>query len=440
MIVLLVLMVLPVQSVMAMTYEEETKSANEFVKMMEDNNLLVHDEEIVRPVQMLVDRLADHVNDPLYSFKIHVIKDTEVNAFTIPDGNIFIELGIFLVAKDMDEISAVLGHEMGHAQMRHIPQDSKFQKPLSIATILGIIAGGLIATKNPDAGAAVMYSAIGGSQNIMLAHSREHEYAADNFGKETLIASGLDPGAMARFLIRLQTIYGPSNMPEYLLTHPFTENRIAILKVEPGNPKPDKNYWILEASVIGLMLSEGEVKTRVTQMPEPYKSLALGLLQTRIGNNAQALSLLSNIDLPIANAYRGVNLYALGRKTEAYPLLKTYASSSRTKMALADIYRERGEYKEAIDVLLPYQSQDLRVDYTLGGLYDKTSKPALAHVSYARYFFKTGKYQASLYQIDQALKAKDQLPKDVVTEINSMEKTIKKSHETRGSTDILNAN
>jgi len=154
MIVLLVLMVLPVQSVMAMTYAEETKSANEFVKMMEDNNLLVHDEEIVRPVQMLVDRLADHVKDPLYSFKIHVIKDTEVNAFTIPDGNIFIQLGIFLVAKDMDEISAVLGHEMGHAQMRHIPQDSQFQKPLSIATILGIIAGGLLATKNPEAGAA----------------------------------------------------------------------------------------------------------------------------------------------------------------------------------------------------------------------------------------------------------------------------------------------
>jgi predicted Zn-dependent protease len=438
MIVLLVLMVLPVQYVMAMTYEEETKTANEFVKMLEDNNLLVHDEEIVKPVQMLIDRLADHVKDPLYPFKIHVIKDTEVNAFTIPDGNIFIELGIFLVANDMDEISAVIGHEMGHAQLRHIPQDSKFQKPLSIATILGIIAGGLIATKNPEAGGAMIYSAIGGSQNIMLAHSREHEYAADNFGKETLIASGLDPGAMARFLIGLQTIYGPSSYPEYLLTHPFTENRIAILKVDPGNPKPDKNYWILKASVIGLLLSEGEVKIRVTHMPEPYKSLALGLLQTRIGNSAQALSLLSNIDLPIANAYKGVNLYALGRKTEAYPLLKTYANSSRTKMALANIYQERGEYKEAIDILLPYQSQDLRVDYTLGGLYDKTLKPALANVSYARYFFETGKYKASLYHIDQALKAKDQLSKDVVTELNSMEETIKKSHKGEGNTQILN--
>ena len=319
MIVLLVLMVLPDHFVMAMTYAEETKTANEFIKMMEDNHLLVHDEDIVRPVQMLADRLADHVKDPLYSFKIHVIKDSEVNAFTIPDGNIFIQLGIFLVAKDMDEISAVLGHEMGHAQMRHIPQDSQFQKPLSIATILGIIAGGLLATKNPEAGAAVMSSAVGGSQNIMLAHSREHEYAADNFGKNTLVASGLDPGAMARFLIRLRTINGSSNMPEYLMTHPFTENRIAILKVDPGNPKPDKNYWLLEASVIGLMLSQGEVNIRVTQMPEPYKSLALGLLHTRLGNNSQALALLSNIDLPIANEYRGLDLLLSREKNRGLP-------------------------------------------------------------------------------------------------------------------------
>jgi hypothetical protein len=33
-----------------------------------------------------------------------------------------------------------------------------------------------------------------------------------------------------------------------------------------------------------------------------------------------------------------------------------------------------------------------------------------------------------LYHIDQALKAKDQLPKDVVTELNSMEKAMKISH------------
>jgi predicted Zn-dependent protease len=410
-----------------MSYGEETKTANDFVALLEANNLIVHDEEITIPVRMLADRLADHVKDPLYSFKIHVIRDRSVNAFTIPDGHIFINLGTLLFAKDLDEISAVIGHEMGHSQMRHLPQGSDYEKKISVATLLGIIAGGLLATKNPEAGAAMMYSTLGGSQNIMLAYSREHEYAADNFGKEIMSASGMDTSGMTRFLIRLRTFSGPSDMPEYLLTHPYTENRIVNMKDDPGNPKPDRNYWTLEASVIGLMLSESEVNARVTQMPEPYKSLALGLLQTRMGNNAQALTLLSNIDLPIACAYRGLNLYSLGRKAEAYPLLKNYSGTARTKIALAEILQEKGEIKEAIETLLPFQSQDLRVDYTLGSLYEKNSNPAQSHVSYARYFFKTKKYPSSLYHVDKALSSEKDLPKDTVKELKSMKDMIKKS-------------
>jgi beta-barrel assembly-enhancing protease len=426
-VVLMVLLILPSRFASAMTYEEETKAANDFIALLEANNLIIHDEEISWPVQMLTDRLADHVKDPLYSFKIHIIKDRDVNAFTIPDGHIFINLGTLLFAKDTDEITAVIGHEMGHSQMRHLPQGSDYEKKVSVATVLGIIAGGLLATKNPEAGAAMMYSTIGGSQNVMLAYSRDHEYAADNFGKEIMTDSGIDPSGMTRFLIRLRTFSGPSNIPEYLLTHPVTENRIATLKIDPGNPKPDKNYWILEASVIGLTLSESEVNTRVTQMPEPYKSLALGLLQTRMGNNAQALTLLSNIDLPIAHAYRGLNLYYLGKKAEAYPLLRDYSGTAKTKIALANLLQERGKLQEAIVVLLPFQSQDLRVDYSLGSLYEKTSKPALAHVSYARYFYKTKKYPSSIYHIDKALASEKELPKETVKELKSMKDMIKKT-------------
>jgi len=422
---LLLIFMLLVRPAMAMTYEEETKVSKDFIAQLEMHHVLIEDEQVVKPVQMLADRLADHIKDPLYTFKIHIINDREVNAFTIPDGHIFINLGIFLASKDLNEIAAVIGHEMGHAQMRHIPEDTQYQKPLSIATILAVIAGGLVATKNPQAGGALMYSALGGSQNIMLAHSRDHEYAADQFGMELLASSGFDPGAMSRFLVRLKTIYGTSGVPEYLMTHPYTENRITVLNAEAGEPKPDKNYWLMEAGVLGLLMPQNEVIGRAKQMPEPYQSLTLGLLQSRMGNHEQALSLLKGIDLPIANAYRGLNLYHLGKKEEAFPLLKTYAESAGTKMALADILQDKGDYAQAIEVLLPYHSEDPRVEYTLGNLYEKTAKPALSHVSYARYFLSTGKIPASQYHIDKALELKDQLPKEVVTELNSMEKTIK---------------
>jgi predicted Zn-dependent protease len=423
---LALLLFLPYSIAPAMSYEEETKIANDFISMLERGNLIIHDEEIEWPVQMIADRLADRIKNPVYVFKLHVVKDRSVNAFTIPDGHIFINLGTLLFARDMDEIAAVIGHEMGHSQLRHIPENFESQKKISVATLLGVLAGTILSTKNPEAGAGMIFSSLGGSQNVRLAYSREHEYAADSFGKNILTASGIDSSAMVRFLIRMRTFNSPSDIPEYLLTHPYTENRIVNIREDPEQPKPDKNYWLLNASVVGLLLSESETSARAAGMPEPYRSLALGLLQTRMGNSSQALDLLSNIDLPLARSYRGLNLYNLGRKDEAYPLLKNYPGTARTKLALAEILVEKGQYNDAITVLAPFQNQNLRVDYTLGSLYEKTSKPALAHVSYARYFYRTKKYPSSIFHIDKALAAEKDLPGDTVKELKSMREMIRK--------------
>lgn len=430
-LLLTLLLILPCSSAMAMSYEEESKIAGDFMAMLEQGNLIVHEDEIGWPVQMIADRLADHVKDPVYAFKIHVVKDRSVNAFTIPDGHIFINLGTLLFARDTDEIAAVIGHEMGHSQLRHIPEDFESQKKISAATLLGVLAGTILSTKNPEAGAGMILSSLGGSQNVRLAYSRDHEYAADTFGKNILTASGIDSSAMVRFLIRLRTFNGGSDIPEYLLTHPYTENRIVNMKEDPGQPRPDRNYWQLNAGVIGLLLPESEAASRAANLPDQYRSLALGLLQTRLGNHSQALALLSNIDLPLACSYRGLNLYSLGKKDEAYPLLKNYPGTSRTKLALAEILMEKGQYNDAIVVLAPFQNQSLRVDYTLGSLYEKTSKPALAHVSYARYFYHTKKYPSSIYHIDKALEAEKELPADTIKELKSMKEMIRKTAKER---------
>lgn len=416
----------------ALTYEEEQTIATEFTTLLESHNLIVHDAEITSTVQMVADRLADHIKDPVYNFRIHVVRDRSVNAFTIPDGHIFVNLGLILFSQDMDEIAAVIGHEMGHSQLRHIPENYDTQKKINTATILGVLAGTLLSSKSPEAGAAMIFSSLGGSENVRLAFSRQNEYISDEFGKNLLKDSNIDPSAMPRFLIRLNAFSGTSGIPEYLLTHPFTQNRITNMNQDPGKPKPDSTYWTLYASVVGLTLPGGEVATRSTQMPEPYKTLAYGLLQTRIGNPAQALALLENIDLPVAKAYKGINLYALGRKEEAYPLLKEYARSARTKTVLAEILAERGEIDEAIAILKPYESQNVRVDYTLGILYEKAKKPALSHASFGRYFYKTKNDRASLYHIDKALEDKDGLPKETVDELKAMKEMIKQAQQAAG--------
>ena len=415
----------------AMTYEDERTVARDFINLLEANNLIVHDAEITWPIQMITEKLADHVKDPVYHFTVHVVRDRSINAFTIPDGHIFVNLGLLLFSQDLDEVAAVIGHEMGHAQLRHIPENFDTQFKLNTATILGVLAGTLLSSKNPEAGAAMIFSSLGGTENIRLAYSRQHEFSADEFGRNLLKTSSIDSAAMPRFLIRLNAFSGTSGIPEYLLTHPFTQNRIANIGEAPEKPRPDAAYWTLSACIAGLALPGGEAGMRTTTMPEPYRSLAQALSDTRSGNHAQALERLEKIDLGVARAYQGLNLYALGKKDEAYPLLKEHARSARTRTALAEILQERGEFDEAIKTLQPYQGQSVRVDYTLGILYEKTQKTALSHFSFGRYFYRTDNYSASLYHIEAALKDKANLPQDIVDELKTMDDMIRKKQQSR---------
>lgn len=409
-----------------MSFEEEHKIAQEVITYLDAQGLIVYDREISWPVKMVSDRLADHMKNPVYTFNVHVIRDRTVNAFTIPDGHIFINTGTLLFARDLDEIAAVIGHEMGHAQMRHIPQAIEEQKEVTAASIVGVILGAIVSAKNPQAGAAIVYSSLGGSQNIKLAYSRRHERDADEFGNQLLDASGFDPSAMNRFLVRLNTYTGKASVPEYLLTHPYATNRISGESPDIKKSKPDPYYWTLYASVNGLILPEDEATQRAQDIPDPYRRLTLAMVETRKGRNEKALDLLKDVDLPLAYSYKGLNLFLMGKKEEAYPYLKQYGNSASAQIALAEIMEGKGEYDQAIAALLPFQKQSIKVDYKLGILYEKSSRQALSHVSFARYFFKTGKNKATLYHIDKALDGKKDLDQGVVDELKEMKEYVKK--------------
>ncbi len=410
----------------AMTYDEERKISQEIITNLDANGLIVYDHEITWPVKMITERLADHVKSPVYTFTIHVISDRSINAFTIPDGHIFINVGTLLFARDIDEIAAVIGHEMGHAQQRHIPQTLEEQKAVTAASIVGVLLGTLVSAKNPEAGAALVFSSLGGGENFKLAYSRSHEYDADDFGTRLISDSGFSPSAMNRFLSRLNAYSGGSNIPEYLLTHPHSTNRISGQSPDVQKPKPDSYYWNLHASISGLLLPEEEAVQRSATIPEPYRNLSLGLLETRKGRHDKALALLKDVDLPLANAYKGLNLALMGKKDEAYPYLKQFGNSARSQIVLSEIMEERGEFDQAVAVILPFQKQDASVDYRLGILYQKASKQSLSHVSFARYFFKTAKHKAALHHITKALENEKDLDAHVVDELKEMKEYVGK--------------
>jgi predicted Zn-dependent protease len=411
--------------VFAVGYEKEHEISKDVDAYLEAEGYILHDSEAAWIVQSLADQLSDHIKDRLYNIKVQIVKDSSINAFAITDGHIYINSGTLLFVKDMDELAAVMAHEMGHCQLRHIPNSMDNQTKITAASVIGMILGAVVTVANPAIGSAILMSSLGGAQNMSLAYTRMQEKEADEFARRLMKESNMDPSAMARFLIRLRTYTDASNIPQYMLTHPYTQDRIAAVGEDPSPPRPDSRYWLLYSTVIGGLMNEKEIKIRSAGMPEVYLNLALGISNARNGRFKESLADLQNNDLPQARGWIGVDYYYLNEKEKAYPYLKSDSRNPVAAAALADIMLEKGQYDEAIAILLPFSSQSPRAAYTLGVLYEKKGKEGLSHFSFAKYFLATGNIGACMHHVNMALMDKT-LDDDTKSQIKAMKDTVSK--------------
>ena len=72
-------------------------------------------------VRTLGATLAAASNDPMpyHGYMFITVQSDEVNAFAVPGGFVFVTTGMLKFLKDEDELAAILGHEMGHMELRH---------------------------------------------------------------------------------------------------------------------------------------------------------------------------------------------------------------------------------------------------------------------------------------------------------------------------------
>jgi len=182
-------------------------------------------------LEHLVYKLVTHSQLEDRRVEIVVVDNPTINAFAVPGGVIGIHNGLLLWAQTQDELATVLAHEIAHLSQRHFSRGVEFQKkqqPLALAAMLAGLV--LMATTGTDAGMAAISATQAASQDAALRYSRSNEQEADRVGMQTLVDADMDPhAAPAMFERMLQASrYSSSNrMPEFLRSHPLSENRIA---------------------------------------------------------------------------------------------------------------------------------------------------------------------------------------------------------------------
>jgi predicted Zn-dependent protease len=170
-------------------------------------------------------------------FSFFFVRDPMLNAFALPGGFIGVHTGLILAAQSESELAAVLAHEIGHVEQRHIARMLARQKDATAIAIGALLLALLAARSNSSSSSDLTQAAILGGQAAaiqqQLNFSREAEREADRVGFQILVAAGFDPRAMATFFGRLQAgsrLYESGAAPAYLRTHPLTTERIGDIQ------------------------------------------------------------------------------------------------------------------------------------------------------------------------------------------------------------------
>ena len=95
-------------------------------------------------VNILGHAIAAASNDPMpYGGYVFVMLESEeVNAFAVPGGFVFVTTGMLKFLNDEDELAAILGHEMGHMELRHGMRAVGTEKILRLFSMLKELGDG----------------------------------------------------------------------------------------------------------------------------------------------------------------------------------------------------------------------------------------------------------------------------------------------------------
>jgi predicted Zn-dependent protease len=177
----------------------------------------------------IADRLATASERPDLRYKVVMLNSPLVNAFALPNGNLYVTRGLLAVANDSSELAAVIAHEMAHVSARHaIQRADEERKAVLVSRIVSDVL-------QDSQGGAV---ALARGKLSLASFSRAQELEADRIGVQTIARAGFDPYGASRFLLsmgrqtelRSATLGQRPQQPEldFLATHPSTPERVQL--------------------------------------------------------------------------------------------------------------------------------------------------------------------------------------------------------------------
>ena len=359
-----------------------------------------------------------------------VLASPQLNAFAAPGGIIGVNGGLLLHAQTEAEYASVMAHELAHLSQRHFARGLEAQKrmqvPLMAAMLAGVIAA---AAGGGDLGMAAIASTQAAAVQSQRSFSRQNEQEADRIGLVNLAKAGFDPRAMPSMFERLMRQYRYDRMPpEFLLTHPVSESRIADTRNRAeqysdstGAVAVDSLYYQLIRARVQLTFEEtsGLALKRFRSLLNDDSSLdaaryglVLALIRSSQLDEAQ-----SNIDMLLKKSPNSIiyNLAAVDielsrnklsqAQARVEHLLKSNPRNFPLRKAQYEIQLKQKDITGAertINQLLKQRPNDPDIWFEVAEIRGLANNIIGLHEARAEYFSRVGDYTQAIEQLDYA--------------------------------------
>jgi predicted Zn-dependent protease len=324
--------------------DQEHKMGRAWLKALRSQTREIEDPLLHDYVEHLLYRLAENSQLQDRRLELVVVDNPALNAFAVPGGIVGVNGGLFLYAQTEQEFASVLAHELAHLSQRHYSRAVEAAQRTALPNMAALLASIIVAaTVGGDAGIAAISATQAAVLDQQLRFSRENEREADRIGFQTLVNAGMDPKAMASMFERMlmtQRLAG-SRPPEFLLTHPVTESRVADARSR-AEQLPTHANLVQESLEYQLM------RNRVRLAFDEEPSHAIKVFESELDNKNERVKTAAQYGLALAYAKAGQDSKA---NATLKPLLDSEPNRISYIVAFAEI-NSRSQSQSDVEALL----------------------------------------------------------------------------------------
>jgi len=170
-----------------------------------------------------------------------LVRSDEINAFAAPGGFVLVTTGLYGLARNEEELAAVLAHEIAHVSLRHGLRAIKSANLTEAFTIIGTEAAKEYTRGQIAKLTSIFESSIDDVVKNMVSsgYSRDQEYAADKEAARILYRAGYNPAGLPGLLEAMRDTPRAATKTGFYATHPVPAERLARVEETIQDQKLD---------------------------------------------------------------------------------------------------------------------------------------------------------------------------------------------------------